>query len=113
MWLAAGETLRPALAGENTRGSKRFLECFLGGEIAGDEILQATAQAARARSAALIGADKPAPQFRAFPPRQSQRKRIVGGIKKVMPLIEHVACRQIGIIKPAERRLNHDERMVG
>ncbi len=42
-----------------------------------------------------------------------RRERAVGGVEHVMALVEHQPRRQHGVVVAAERRLDHDQRMVG
>ena len=73
----------------------------------------APAQAAGARAAALLGAEQPAPQLRRLAPGQLEREGAVGGVEHVVALVEDIARRQVAVVEPAERRLDHHQRMVG
>ncbi len=103
----------PALARQRAGGAERIGERLLGGIVAGDEILDAPPQPAGAAAPAGLDAEQPAPEIRGLLAGERQREGAVGGVEDVMPLIEDVAVRQISVVEPAERRLDHDEGVVG
>ncbi len=108
-----GDALRPAVAGEDSRGGENVEQCLGASVIAFDEVADPAPQASGARAPAGFGADDPPPQFTPFLARQTHRKGAVGGLQQVVTFVEDVAGRDGCIVEPAESSLRHDQRMVG
>ena len=107
------QALRPAIARQHPRRHHDLVERFRGDFVLSDEVLDTALETARARAPAAFIAQEPAPQLRAFLAGERRRESIVGGLEKMMALVEDVARRQIGIVETAERRLDHHQRMIG
>ena len=73
----------------------------------------ASSRLPRAFSAPSLGAQKPAPQIGSLDAAQVRAEGTVGGVEQMMALVEDIARRPRGIVEPAHRRLDHDQRMVG
>src|SRR5580693_348555 len=108
-----GDALRPAVAGENAGGRQDVEQCLGAMVITFDEVADPAPQASGTGASAGFGADDPAPQFTPFLARQAHREGAVGGIQKMMALVEDIAGRNGCIVEPAECGLRHDQRMVG
>ena len=61
-----GDTLRPAVAGEDPGGGENVEQCSGSSVIAFDEIADPAVQTSGARTPAGFGADDPPPQFTPF-----------------------------------------------
>ena len=108
-----GYPLRPAVAGEDA-GRGEDLEQCPGAVIAAvDEVADAPPQPAGARASTPLGAGDPAAQLASLAARQPHRKGIVGGLEQMVAFVENVTGRHRRIVQPAQRRLGHDQGMVG
>ena len=107
-----GDALVPAVGRQDAGGDQRLDQRRRRFLVGLDEVADAALQAAGARAAGL-GAEQPAPQFAPLLPGQAHRERGVGRFEQMMALVEHVAGRHGGVVEPAQRRLRHDQRVVG
>src|SRR5690242_16184236 len=104
--------MAPALAWQRPSGDGRGVEGFLRRLVAGDEILDAATEPARAAASALVPQD-PATHLGGLETGEVQREGAVRRVEHMVPLVEDVARRQPGVAEPAECGLDHDEGMIG
>ena len=111
----SGEALRPALAGQDPRGHERCRRAPWppASSPATRSSIRRRRPRARAAAAGLRRRAASAADRRSPARVSAEREGAVGRLEQMMALVEDIAGRQVGVVEPAERRLHHDQRVIG
>ncbi len=109
---AAAEPLAPTGPGEHPDRPEHLVDRVERRGIVGDQIAEPFGQPPASRSARFLGSSQPPPKLGRLASGEVEREGAVGGIEKMVSLVEHVTNRQ-SLLVAAERGLDHHQGMVG